>query len=134
MEKKYIKKDEQLVVHHASDVPPSATDVIDSIQVTLLALWLTLKIMKFYGTNMSYAEKEARRNQSISHCTEKIKVLIDLIYEKQYYKIPRTLYEVEISLMIRRYLDEEEFESCDYFLDNIPWELLEKTERDVWSF
>ena len=80
MEKKYVRKDEQLGVHHASDVPPCAMDVIDSMQITLLALWLTLKYMKFYGTKMSFAEKEARRNQSISHCTEKIKLLVDLIY------------------------------------------------------
>ena len=131
MKKQYVRWDE---VHMMSEMPPETPEEVkDSMEYTLFALWLTLKYMKYYGIHMTSAEKETRRNESIRDCTEHLKIIMDLIYEKQILKVPRTLFEVEISMMLRRFLDEETFEYCDYFIDEIPKELLNKTFRDVWA-
>lgn len=130
---KYVRRNYMLGVHQVSESPPPRDEVMDSMQVTLLSLWLTLKYMKLYGTNMTPAEKETRRNESISHYTAALKALMDLIYTKKYYNIPRTLYEVEISIMIRRYLDDEDFNFCDHFIDDLPKDLLRKTRKDIWG-
>lgn len=130
---KYVRRNYMLGVHQVSELPPPRDEVMDSMQVTLLSLWLTLRNMKFYGSNMTPAEKETRKNESISHCTATLKSLMDLIFAEKYYNIPRTLYEVEISMMIRRYLDDEDFEVCDHFVDDLPEDLLKKTLKDIWG-
>lgn len=117
-----------------SDIPPSTpAEVMDCLQTTLLALWLTLKYVKYYGAHMTADEKEIRRNESIRNCTDHLKMIMDVVYERQIYKVPRTLYEVEISMILKRYLDTETFEDCDFFVEEIPKKLLNKTLKDIWA-